>query len=156
MSFKIGRAMACMLFLACLAMAMVESHGAVAFATGESALQNSAQTDFISADELKTKLAKNEPVEIIDVRGANGLSVGADKIKGAHYVKSRRLKYRLGFPPLNGIPRDREVVTYCACPNDEAALRAAGVLREAGFKRVRVLKGGWALWKKANGQIERM
>ena len=155
MSFKNRGAMACMLFLACLAMAMTESHEA-AFATGEPALQNSAPTDFISADELKTKLTKNEPVEIIDVRGANGLSVGADKIKGAHYVKSRRLKYRLGFPPLNGIPRNREVVTYCACPNDEAAVRAAEVLREAGFKRVRVLKGGWALWKKANGQVEKM
>jgi 3-mercaptopyruvate sulfurtransferase SseA len=25
---------------------------------------------------------------------------------------------------------------------------------EAGFKQVRVLKGGWLVWKKANGQVE--
>ncbi|MFZ0063086.1 MAG: rhodanese-like domain-containing protein [Pyrinomonadaceae bacterium] len=77
------------------------------------------------------------------------------KIKGAVYVKLRRLKYRLAFPPLKDVPRNRDVVTYCACPNDEASIRAAQVLRESGFTRVHVLKGGWVVWKKANGQIER-
>jgi 3-mercaptopyruvate sulfurtransferase SseA len=35
-------------------------------------------------------------------------------------------------------------------------VRAAQVLRESGFKNVRVLKGGWVVWKKANGQVEPM
>lgn len=114
-----------------------------------------SQTDFITAEELKAKLAKNEPVMIIDVRSGNSLD-GDNKIKGAFYVKLRRLKYRLSFPPLKDVPRDRNVVTYCACPNDEASVRAAEILRDSGFKRVQVLKGGWVLWKKSNGQIERM
>jgi rhodanese-related sulfurtransferase len=92
---------------------------------------------------------------IIDVRSGNSLD-GDNKIKGAFYVKLRRLKYRLSFPPLKDVPRDRNVVTYCACPNDEASVRAAEILRDSGFKRVQVLKGGWVLWKKSNGQIERM
>lgn len=92
---------------------------------------------------------------IIDVRSANGLE-SDNKIKGAYYVKLRRLKYRLGFPPLKDVPRDREVITYCACPNDESSVRAAQILRDSGFKRVRVLKGGWLVWKKANGPMERM
>ncbi len=156
MNFKKWGALACMFFLTCLAMAKVETHKAAAFATGVPTLQNSSETEFISADELKTKLTKNEPVAIIDVRSANGLSLGAEKIKGAVYVKLRRLKYRLAFPPLKDVPHNREVVTYCACPNDESAVQAAQTLREAGFKRVRVLKGGWELWKKANGQVEPM
>ncbi|HET6670310.1 MAG TPA: rhodanese-like domain-containing protein [Pyrinomonadaceae bacterium] len=113
----------------------------------------SSPTNFITAEELKAKLAKNEAVTIIDVRSANGID--DNKIKGAVYVKLRRLKYRLAFPPLKDVPRDRDVVTYCACPNDEASVRAAQVLRESGFTRVHVLKGGWVIWKKANGQIER-
>ena len=114
-----------------------------------------SQTDFITAEELKAKLSKNEPVMVIDVRSGN--SLGADnKIKGAYYVKLRRLKYRLSFPPLKDVPRDRTVVIYCACPNDESSVRAAQILRDSGFKRVQVLKGGWVLWKKANGQIEPM
>lgn len=112
-----------------------------------------SQTTFITAEELKAKLSKKERVTIIDVRSANGPD-GNNKIKGAIHVKLRRLKYRLGFPPLKDVPRNSDVVTYCACPNDEASVRAAQILRESGFKRVQVLKGGWVVWKKANGQIE--
>jgi len=156
MSFNKCGALTYILFLTCLATANVGTNKGAAFAPGAPALQNSSETEFISADELKAKLAKKEPVAIIDVRAANSLSVNADKIKGAVYVKLRRLKYRLGFPPLKDVPHNREIVTYCACPNDESAVRAAQVLREAGFKRVRVLKGGWVLWQKANGPVESM
>ena len=114
-----------------------------------------SQIDFINAEELKAKLSKNEPVMIVDVRSGNNLD-GDNKIKGAFYVKLRRLKYRLNFPPLKNVPRDRNVVTYCACPDDEASVRAAQILRESGFTRVQVLKGGWVGWKKAHGQIEPM
>ena len=110
--------------------------------------------DSPKVDELKTKLAKNQPVTIIDVRATGGLSSSDSKIKGAIYVKLRRLRSRLAFPPLKGVPRDREIVTYCACPNDESSVYAAQVLLDAGFKRVRALKGGWTGWQKAKGQIE--
>lgn len=114
------------------------------------------QVEFITAEDLKTKLARNERVTIIDVRSATGLPPTGNKIKGAIYVKLRRLKSRLTFPPLVDVPRNQEVVTYCACPNDEASVRAAQVLVESGFTRVRALKGGWVVWKKVNGQIEPM
>jgi rhodanese-related sulfurtransferase len=156
MSFKKWGAFTCMVLLTCMGMAKAVTNNGAAFARGELAPQNSSETEFITADELKAKLAKNQPVTIIDVRGANGLSENGDKIKGAVYVKLRRLKYRLGFPPLKDVPRNREVVTYCACPNDESSVRAAQLLRESGFKHVRVLKGGWVVWKKANGQVEPM
>jgi rhodanese-related sulfurtransferase len=117
--------------------------------------QVATPTSFITADELKAKLSKNEPVMIIDVRSANGLG-SEQKIKGAVHVKLRRLKYRLNLQPLKSVPRDRDVVTYCACPNDEVSVRAAEILRQSGFKRVHVLKGGWIVWKKANGQMEPM
>jgi rhodanese-related sulfurtransferase len=156
MSFKKWGAFTCMVLLTCLGMPKAGTNNGAAFARGELAPQNSSETEFITADELKAKLAKNELVTIIDVRGANGLSENGDKIKGAVYVKLRRLKYRLGFPPLRDVPRNRQVVTYCACPNDESSVRAAQLLRESGFKHVRVLKGGWVVWKKANGQVEPM
>ena len=154
MSFKKCGALAYIFFLSCLAIANVGTNERAVFALGAPALQNSSETEFISADELKAKLAKKEPVAIIDVRAASSLSADANKIKGAVYVQLRRLKYRLGFPPLKDVPHNREVVTYCACPNDELSVQAAQVLREAGFKRVRVLKGGWVLWQKANGAVE--
>ena len=108
----------------------------------------------ITAEELKAKLAKNEAVTIVDMRAIDSFVQSADKIKGAIHMKARRLRYRLGFSPFKELPRDREIVTYCACPSDEIAVRGAQVFQEAGFKRVRVLKGGWQAWLKAGGPVE--
>lgn len=155
MSFKKWGAWVCMFLLTSLAVAKVGTDNVAAFGRGEVGQQNSS-TEFITAEELKAKLAKNEPITIIDVRAASSLPDGSNKIKGAVYVKLRRLKYRLGFAPLRDVPRNREVVTYCACPSDESSVKAAQMLLEAGFKRVRVLKGGWVDWKKAKGQVEPM
>ena len=116
--------------------------------------QTPPQIEFITAQELKAQIAKNQPLTIIDVRSTGGSGDDDRKIKGAIHVKLRRLKYRLAFSPLKDAPRDREVVTYCACPSDEAGIRAAQLLLDAGFKRVRVLKGGWVVWQKVNGQMD--
>jgi rhodanese-related sulfurtransferase len=75
-------------------------------------------------------------------------------MKGAIHFKLRRLKSRLTFPPLKDLPKDREIVTYCACPNDESSIAAAQILLASGFKRVSVLKGGWQGWLRANGPVE--
>jgi rhodanese-related sulfurtransferase len=140
------------LFVLCLVLA-----GARAFATPPQPLvnpQTPAQVQFVTAEELKGKLARKEPVTVIDVRSSGDFSDSENKIKGSIHVKVRKLKSRLALPPLKNIARDSEVVTYCACPNDEASIRAAQELMDAGFKRVRALKGGWVAWKKTNGQVE--
>jgi rhodanese-related sulfurtransferase len=144
------------IFFGLLAIASVATKTILASPACENFPQQPAAIEFITADELKAKLAKNEPITIIDVRSVSGLANGDNKIKGAIYVKLRRLKYRLGFSPLKDVPRSGQVVTYCACPNDESSIKAAQILREAGFKNARVLKGGWVVWKKANGQVEPM
>ena len=140
--------------LICLAIADFGTPRVFAFPRTPAVQQNSAAVQFITAEELKIKLTKSEAVTIIDVRGSSTLAQNDNKIKGAIYVKMRKLKSRLGLPPLRDVPRNREVVTYCACPNDEASISAAQMLRESGFKRVRVLKGGWLTWQKVKGQVE--
>ena len=143
-----------MFFLICMAMADPETGISANLAQPKVDPQTPPQIEFITAEELKAQIAKNRPLTIIDVRSTAGSGDDERKIRGAIHVKLRRLKSRLNFPPLKDAPRDREVVTYCACPSDEAGIRAAQVLLEAGFKRVRVLKGGWVVWQKVNGQMD--
>jgi rhodanese-related sulfurtransferase len=147
---------ACMfLFLSSLvAMGAVMRVRALALTQPQSAQQKSPAIELITAEELKAKVARNEPVTIIDVRATSSYVASNDRIKGSIYVKLRRLNARLSFPPLKDVPRDREVVTYCACPNDESSKLAAQILSDAGFKHVRILKGGWRMWLKVNGQVE--
>jgi rhodanese-related sulfurtransferase len=159
MSFRLWAIVVCAFFLSI-------GTGATAAGVGAAGVQDPAQAkpdqtkppevEWITVEELKAKLAKNEAVTIVDLRAIDAFEHSADKIKGAIHMKSRRLRYRITFAPFKELPRDREIVTYCACPNDEIAVRAVQVFQEAGFKRVRVLKGGWYAWLKAGGQVESM
>src|ERR1044072_1832905 len=125
---------------------------------GSTTIAVRAQTDpavqMISAEELKTKITANQPVTLIDVRSSEGYANSNTTMKGSIHFKLRHLKSRLTFPPLKDLPKDREIVTYCACPNDESSIAAAQILQASGFKRVRVLQGGWQSWLKANGPVE--
>lgn len=116
--------------------------------------QTAPAVEMISADELKAKVTSNHPVTIIDVRSSEGYAASSTTIKGAIHFKLRKLKSRLAFPPLKDLPRDREIVTYCACPKDQSSIAAAQILQASGFTRVRVLQGGWQEWLRANGPVE--
>ena len=109
---------------------------------------------FITAEELKTKLTANYPLTIIDVRSSEGYAVSSTTIKGALHFKLRKLKNRLAYAPLKNVPKDREIVTYCACPKDQSSVAAAQILQSSGFTRVRVLQGGWNEWLRASGPVQ--
>ena len=125
---------------------------------GLAAIAAQAQADpavqMISAEDLKAKVAANQPITLIDVRSSQVYANSNNTMKGSIHFKLRKLKSRLAFPPLKDLPKDREIVTYCACPNDESSIEAAQILQASGFKRVSVLKGGWQSWLKANGPVE--
>jgi rhodanese-related sulfurtransferase len=116
--------------------------------------QDAPSVEMISADELKAKVISNNPVTIIDVRSSEGYAASTTTIKGSIHFKVRKLKSRLPYAPLKDLPKDREIVTYCACPKDQSSIAAAQILQAAGFKRVKVLQGGWLEWIRVNGPVE--
>lgn len=128
---------------------------AVALITGQATAQTAPPAvEMITAEELKAKLVSNQPVTIIDVRGSQSYAASSTTIKGAFHFKLRRLKSRLTYAPLKNVPKDQVIVTYCSCPRDESSISAAQILQASGFKRVRVLQGGWNEWLRANGPVE--
>jgi rhodanese-related sulfurtransferase len=108
-----------------------------------------AEIERITAEELKSKLEKNEPVTIIDARSKSSYGSSDKKIKGAMRVAEENVAAR-----SKDIPRDKEVVIYCACPDDGTSVRVARRLLELGYKQARALKGGWNAWLQANGPVE--
>lgn len=131
------------LILALLVLAAIAAHA-----------QQAAPVNMITVAELKAKMARNEQVTIIDVRSSEGFANSTSTVKGSIHFKLRKLKSRLRFAPLKDLPRDREIVTYCACPKDESSIAAAQILQTSGFTRVRVLQGGWHEWVKAKGPVQ--
>ncbi|PYT04429.1 MAG: hypothetical protein DMF60_15335, partial [Acidobacteria bacterium] len=67
--------------------------------------------EFITAKELKAKIAKNETLAILDLRAESAYSQSDKTIKGSLHLKVRRVAIR-----FRDAPRDKEVITYCACP----------------------------------------
>ena len=118
------------------------------------AQQPAPPVNMIGAEELKAKLERNEAVTVIDVRSSEGFANSGTTVKGSIHFKLRKLKSRLRYPPLKDLPRNAEIVTYCACPSDESSIAAAQILQTNGFKNVRVLQGGWSEWLKAKGPVQ--
>jgi membrane protein DedA with SNARE-associated domain/rhodanese-related sulfurtransferase len=103
----------------------------------------------ITVDELAALVAEGAAPLILDVRSmASQRSEGI--IPGAIPVDDKTIEVR--------IPDDdsqREVVLYCACPNEASAARIAKMLKARGFTRVRPLLGGIDEWVKAGHALDR-
>src|SRR2546421_12018720 len=61
--------------------------------------QTPPQIEFITAEELKAQIAKNQPLTIIDVRSTGGSRDEERQIKGAIHRKIRRPKYKRRLLP---------------------------------------------------------
>jgi len=105
----------------------------------------------ITPDELKFMLdAGHEPV-IVDLRRPLDRQANPYSIPGALWMAVEDLEHR-----HHEIPRDRDVILYCACPNEVTAARMALLLRKNGITRVRPLAGGVEAWRALDFPIEQL
>ena len=107
------------------------------------------RTARIEADELSGMIDRGEEPIVLDVRSRTHRELDRRRIPGAQGVDLDDLERTLA-----GVPRDREVVVYCACPNEVTAVKVAMLLRDRGFARVRPLAGGIDGWVAAGRGIE--
>jgi rhodanese-related sulfurtransferase len=85
-------------------------------------------------------MRSDRPPLLLDLRGAAMLAA-TGPVPGATPAALDRLRDAVG--PL---PKDHPIVTFCACPQDATAVRAAGELVRAGYTAVRPLAGGYDAW----------
>lgn len=103
----------------------------------------------ISVDELHGLIRNNKLPLVVDVRSVLGREYDRRCIPGALEMSIDEISMRLGE-----LPRDREIVFYCACPNEASAAFAARKLLDRGYGRVRPLGGGIEAWAAAGYDIE--
>lgn len=96
------------------------------------------------ADVVTRRRAGNEMV-FVDVR-ERGELMASGKIEGALHIPLRDVPSR-----HSEIPRDKEVVVYCAA--GMRSLDAAMFLRDQGFDRALSLSGGIGGWSGAGGVL---
>lgn len=103
----------------------------------------------ITVDELQRRLEAGENPVILDLRPLSELEQDPLLIRGALHIAMDDLQARHGE-----IPRDREVVLYCSCPNEESSVHAALALRRKGITRLHPLLGGFDAWRERNYPTE--
>ena len=102
----------------------------------------------MTKEELKAMLG-NPDLVIFDVRLSSEYFASDIKIKGA--VRPDYGTKRIVPPEYSG----KTIVIYCDLPNERTSAANAQDLREKGYTKVYVLKGGWEEWLKANYPTEK-
>ncbi len=98
----------------------------------------------IAAAELHAMIGRGDDLVILDVRSEVNRRLDPRTIPGARLVDPDRIEESVVV-----LARDREVIVYCACPNDATAMRVALLLRKRGIHGVRPLAGGIDAWVEA-------
>jgi membrane protein DedA with SNARE-associated domain/rhodanese-related sulfurtransferase len=97
----------------------------------------------LEPEELKRQLDAGEPVYIVDLRHPLEVLPDPFTLPGARHFSPDTLAER-----HHEIPRDRDIVLFCSCPNEATAAKTAMTLHKLGIERVRPLRGGYDEWKR--------
>ena len=96
----------------------------------------------ITPEELKGKIDAGEDLIVVDLRHALDFEAQPNTIAGALHMDAAELE-----EAYEVIPRDREIILFCACPNEVTAARLALLLRSKGITRIRPLAEGYEGWR---------
>lgn len=103
----------------------------------------------LTPEQLMDKLRRGEPLVVVDLRSRAEFEANPDKLPGAIRLAPEELQKRAA-----DIPRDRDVILYCTCPNEATSARVALLLRAHGVTRVRPLAGGYDAWRSRQFPLE--
>lgn len=97
----------------------------------------------LEPEELKGWLDAGDDVFIVDLRHPLDLIPDPHTLPGAQLFAADSLAAR-----HEEIPRDRDIVVFCNCPNEASAAKIAMTLHKLGIEHVRPLRGGYDEWKR--------
>jgi membrane protein DedA with SNARE-associated domain/rhodanese-related sulfurtransferase len=103
----------------------------------------------VGVDDLYRMMAAGAEPLIVDVRTHTARRLEPRWIPTAIHAPLEMLA-----TSLQALPRDRDIVVYCTCPNEASAALVAKRLMSHGFKRVRPLAGGLDAWIAAGYGVE--
>jgi membrane protein DedA with SNARE-associated domain/rhodanese-related sulfurtransferase len=96
----------------------------------------------ITVDELKAEIDKGEAMVIVDLRHALDFEADPETIPGAFRMDAKELREK-----NDKLPRDRQIILYCTCPNEATSAQLAILLRKQGIQHIRPLQGGLDAWR---------
>lgn len=102
----------------------------------------------ISVEELLQLIERGERPMVVDLRSAGARDEDRRSVPGALIMDFEDAERR-----LHDFPADRDIIFYCACPNEAGAAQVAKKLMRLGYTRVRPLAGGLEAWIAAGYEV---
>jgi rhodanese-related sulfurtransferase len=100
----------------------------------------------VTPQEVLDMQKRGESITLLDVRDLQEVNLG--KIPGTLHISRGNLETKVEAQ----IPRDANVVIYCASGNRSAF--AAEVMKTMGYDKVASMSGGFRGWVEAGGDVE--
>ena len=100
---------------------------------------------YLSPEELARRLDSDPALLVCDVRNPDELGGELGQLPGSLNIPLGQLQQRVGELSTH---KTRDIVVVCRTGKRSEA--AARILRDSGFERVFVLKGGMTAWRDAH------
>ncbi len=121
----------------------------VAFKTRQRKEKYNLELHSITPDTLHSLLSSGQKVLLYDVLQPLDLLADSEIIRGATRIPPRDV---LENPSL--IPKDKDAVVYCTCPDDKTSRTVLRRAQSMQFARIKFLKGGLTAWKAKGYPVE--
>ena len=105
----------------------------------------------ITPEELKQLMGTGADIVIVDNQPKPAYDMG--HIKGAiNFPWAAEIKEEDTWQ----LPLDKQLILYCACAHEEDSTDVATrLIKNFGYKNIKVLEGGWSKWLKLGYPIEK-
>jgi 3-mercaptopyruvate sulfurtransferase SseA len=103
----------------------------------------------IKPEELKKLIDKKADIVIVDTQD--------EKVYRLNHIK-RAINFPWAPTVKNpvGLPRNKTLIIYCGCIDQEASLDVATqLIQDYGYRDIKVLEGGFQLWLKLGYPVEK-
>jgi len=108
-----------------------------------------SKVSWIEAGELSARLAVAHALVVVDVREPDEFNGELGHIAGARNISVQELPQR-----MRDLDRFKKDAVVLVCRTQMRSAKAAAMLTEAGFRDVRVLRGGMVEWVRQRHPIE--
>lgn len=105
--------------------------------------------DVISRDDLHRKIGQGDDFELVEVLASEEYE--KFHLPGAINIPGDQLRDQT---PRRIPDKDREIVVYCASPACQASPRAAKLLTDMGYTKVKDYAGGKQHWREGGLPVE--
>jgi 3-mercaptopyruvate sulfurtransferase SseA len=103
----------------------------------------------ITPRQVAAIISKGEVVQFVDARGEPTWDAAAEQVSGAVRVRPAAI-----VRDATRVSHNCQVIVYGADDREVEAARVADQLRFLGCAHVRILDGGFAAWRAANGAVQ--